>query len=516
MLAQTVPVKPDTFAKLGFCCLRIAAYKWEEQVYLGLDLGTSGLRGIVVSEDGDVVAEAEASVSTSTPHPGWSEQEPADWVEACQKVVAQLRGQNNAAFSAVRGIGLSGHMHGATLLDRNGSVLRPCILWNDTRSAREAAELDAHSAMRSITGNIVFPGFTAPKLEWVRRHEPDVFEKTSKVLLPKDYLRFWLTGEYISDMSDSAGTAWLDVGCREWSETALELSHMRRDQMPELVEGSAAGGELRAEILQHWGLTGPVVVAGGAGDNAAAACGIGSITEGRGFLSLGTSGVLLVAKDSYAPAPETAVHCFCHAVPERWIQMGVILSATNSLNWLSRNLGQSVGALASALPDTVTGPSKTKFLPYLSGERTPHNDSAIRGAFLGLDIASDPADLAQSVMEGVSFALRDCLEALRSTGTKPESLMVVGGGARSRFWVETLATVLSVPLALPKGSEFGAAIGAARLAACAVNGADPVELMTSPEISEIVQPRAGLFDAYEAEYQRYRQFYAALSPLSAP
>lgn len=484
-------------------------------MYLGLDLGTSGLRGIVVSEEGNVVAEAEAGVVTSTPHPGWSEQDPSDWVEACQNVVAQLRALNGAAFSAVRGVGLSGHMHGATLLDRDGNVLRPCILWNDTRSAQEAAELDGNPSMRAVTGNIVFPGFTAPKLEWVRGHEPDVFGKTSKVLLPKDYLRFWLTGSYVSDMSDSAGTAWLDVGKREWSDTALDLSHMRRDQMPELVEGSSAGGELRSEILQQWGLTGPVVVAGGAGDNAAAACGIGSIGEGSGFLSLGTSGVLLVAKESYAPAPETAVHCFCHAVPDRWIQMGVILSATNSLNWLSRHLGQPVGALASSLPDSVKGPSKITFLPYLSGERTPHNDSDIRGAFLGLDIASESADLTQSVMEGVSFAMRDCLEALKSTGTKPESLLVVGGGARSRFWLETLATVLNTPLALPKGSEFGAAIGAARLAACAVQGADPKDVMLSPEIAERVEPRVELSNAYEAEYQRYREYYAALSPLAA-
>ncbi|WP_298846390.1 xylulokinase [uncultured Ruegeria sp.] len=484
-------------------------------MYLGLDLGTSGLRGIVVSEKGDVIAEAEAGVDTSTPHPGWSEQDPSDWIEACQKVVAQLRELNGAAFSAVRGIGLSGHMHGATLLDRDGKVLRPCILWNDMRSAKEAAELDGLPSMRSITGNIVFPGFTAPKLEWVRGHEPDVFAKTCKVLLPKDYLRFWLTGSYVGDLSDSAGTAWLDVGKREWSDTALDLSHMRRDQMPELVEGSAAGGELRPKILQQWGLTGPIIVAGGAGDNAAAACGIGSISEGNGFLSLGTSGVLLVAKESYAPAPETAVHCFCHAVPDRWIQMGVILSATNSLNWLSRNLGQPVSALASALPDKVNGPSQITFLPYLSGERTPHNDSAIRGAFLGLDIASEPANLTQSVMEGVSFAMRDCLEALKSTGTKPESLLVVGGGARSRFWLETLATVLNTPLALPKGSEFGAAIGAARLAACAVQGANPKDIMLSPEVAERVEPRAELSNAYEAEFQRYRQYYDALAPIAA-
>lgn len=483
-------------------------------MYLGLDLGTSGLRGILVDETGTVVCDAEEGISTTTPKPGWSEQDPLDWISACTLVVGKLRQKNARAFAELRGIGLSGHMHGATLLDARGDVLRPCILWNDTRSAVEAQKLDRTPQMRACSGNIVFPGFTAPKLDWVRAHEPDVFSKVAKVLLPKDYLRYWLTGEYISDLSDSAGTSWLDVGARQWSETALKLGHMRVEQMPRLVEGSEPGGELKPDLMQEWGLSGTIVVAGGAGDNAAAACGIGSINDGRGFVSLGTSGVLLVARDTYAPDPETAVHCFCHAVPDRWIQMGVILSATNSMNWLSRNVGQSVEQLAAAMPDSVTGPSSMTFLPYLSGERTPHNDSQIRGAFLGVDVASNTTDLTQSVMEGVSFAMRDCLEALKSTGTEPQRLIAVGGGAQSRFWLETLATVLQVPLDLPKGSEFGAAMGAARLAICATNAVAPSEVMTPPEIEVSIDPRADLMDAYDDEYRRYGQFYRALAPMA--
>ncbi|WP_170339568.1 xylulokinase [Ruegeria arenilitoris] len=483
-------------------------------MYLGLDLGTSGLRGILVDEAGQVLAEAEAEIATSNPQPGWSEQAPQDWIDACVTVMGRLHETNGDALAQLRAIGLSGHMHGATLLDRDGAVLRPCVLWNDTRSAQEAKELDQTPGMREITGNIVFPGFTAPKLEWVRAHEPDLFARTAMVLLPKDYLRFWLTGEYVSDMSDSAGTSWLDVGARDWSDRALELGHMRPDQMPRLVEGADPGGELREELLREWGLSGPVVVAGSAGDNAAAACGIGSIDEGSGFLSLGTSGVLLMARNSYAPAPETAVHCFCHAVPRRWIQMGVILSATNSLNWLSRNLGQSVEALAGALPAQPNGPSSLTFLPYLSGERTPHNDSAIRGAFLGLDIASGSADLVQAVMEGVGFAMRDCLEALRSTGTEPSQLIAVGGGARSRYWLETIATTLNVPLALPKGSAFGAATGAARLAMCAAGDATPEQVMTPPEIDAVIEPQSDLTEAYDSAYRRYRAYYKALAPLA--
>ncbi|WP_171134888.1 xylulokinase [Ruegeria sp. HKCCD7221] len=481
-------------------------------MYLGLDLGTSGLRGILVDDTGSVAGSAESNITTSSPKPGWSEQSPLDWVEACKDVAGQLRTAHGTAFSALRGIGLSGHMHGATLLDAEDNVLRPCILWNDTRASKEAQRLDQLPGMRSSSGNIVFPGFTAPKLEWVRANEPDLFAKIAKVLLPKDYLRLWLTGDYVSDMSDSAGTSWLDVGARRWSEIALEQGHMSIKQMPRLVEGSEPGGELRPELQREWGVSEPVVVAGGAGDNAAAACGIGSISDGAGFLSLGTSGVLLVSRDEYAPAPETAVHCFCHSVPDRWIQMGVILSATNSLNWLSRNLGQPVGDLVASLPDDLDGPSEITFLPYLSGERTPHNDSAIRGAFLGVDISSGTADLTRAVMEGVAFAMRDCLEALKKTGTKPTTLMAVGGGARSLYWLKKLATVLNTPLTLPQGSEFGAAIGAARLAICAVNDADPDTVMMAPKIDRVIEPREDLVDAFESEYQRYRQYYSALAP----
>ncbi|WP_170467721.1 xylulokinase [Ruegeria arenilitoris] len=484
-------------------------------MYLGLDLGTSGLRGILVDHTGLVIADDEAVIPTSTPKPGWSEQNPLDWINACEEVVGRLRDGNKQAFSKLRGIGLSGHMHGATLLDHSGDVLRPCILWNDTRSANEARVLDQMPEMRDISGNIVFPGFTAPKLEWLRAHEPDVFSRVAKVLLPKDYLRFRLTGEYVSDMSDSAGTSWLDVNARQWSEMALAKGHMRLEQMPRLVEGSEPGGELKARLRQEWGISNAVVVAGGAGDNAASACGIGSINDGAGFVSLGTSGVLLVAREVYAPDPETAVHCFCHAVQDRWIQMGVMLSATNSLNWLAGNLGEPVESLAAAMPRELKGPSSITFLPYLSGERTPHNDSQIQGAFLGLDISSETADLTQSVMDGVSFGLRDCLEALKSTGTQPDSLMAVGGGARSRFWLETLATVLQVPLDLPQGSEFGAAMGAARLAICAANDVEPADIMTPPEIQERIEPRIDLIDAYENEYNRYRQFYEALAPFAA-
>ncbi|UPH71179.1 xylulokinase [Abyssibius alkaniclasticus] len=486
-----------------------------EAVYLGVDLGTSGLRSLLVRENGNVIGSAEAACSARHPQFGWSEQDPAQWLAAFDAVMQKLRAAHPKELAALGGIGLSGHMHGATLLDSADTVLRPCILWNDTRASQQAAMLDAMPDMRAITGNIVFPGFTAPKLMWVEAHEPEIFAKTAKVLLPKDYLRLWLTGEHVSDMSDSAGTSWMDVGARAWSDKALELTHMRAEQMPRLVEGSAAGGMLRAELRGNWGISGPVVVAGGAGDNAAAACGAGCFAEGSGFVSLGTSGVLLAARDQFAPDAATAVHTFCHAVPARWYQMGVILAATDCLNWLARNLGRSAGDLATALPDAANGPGNVMFLPYLSGERTPHNNAQLRGALVGLDVADTPEQLTQAVMEGVCYALRDSLEALFVTGARLNQVLAVGGGTRSRFWLETLASTLGLPLSLPAGGEFGAALGAARLAIAASGAAGLDEIMQTPPIAETIDPRADLAERYAAGYARYRALYPALSDDSA-
>jgi len=394
-------------------------------------------------------------------------------------------------------------------------VLRPCILWNDTRAAQEAAALDAAPGLRETTGNIVFPGFTAPKLLWVERHEPEIWHKIAKVLLPKDYLRLWLTGEHISDMSDSAGTAWLDVGARDWSAVALEAGHVRRDQMPALVEGSAEGGQLRDALRSRWGIDGPVVIAGGGGDNAAAACGAGCLAEGQGFVSLGTSGVLLAAKAGYAPDPASAVHTFCHALPGTWYQMGVILSATDGLNWLSRQTARTPGDLAGLLPEAADGPGSLTFLPYLSGERTPHNDADLRGALIGLDVAHDPAALTRAVVEGVAFAMRDCLEALRGTGTVLTSVLAMGGGARSRYWLETLASTLDLPLQVPAGGEFGAALGAARLGIAAAEGGDPARIMTPPPVAGTIEPDRDLVPRYDAAWQRYRALVPAIRAAQA-
>jgi xylulokinase len=482
-------------------------------MYLGLDLGTSGLRALLVGEDGAPVASVSESYQTAHPNPGWSEQDPAVWVAAVDAVLTRMAAERPADMAAVRGIGVSGHMHGAVCLDAGGVVVRPCILWNDTRSFAEAAALDATDGVRSLSGNIVFPGFTAPKLAWMAAHEPEAFARVAHVVLPAGYMNFHLTGELFADMSDSAGTSWLDVGARDWSGRLLEAGGMTRAQMPRLVEGSEVGGQLRRDLAERWGMTGTVAVVGGAGDNAASACGVGAMREGQGFVSLGTSGVLLTGRDGYAPLPESAVHTFCHAVPGQWYQMGVILAATDSLNWLSRVTGTSPADLARELGDEIAGPGRLRFLPYLSGERTPHNDARIRGGFLNIEQATDRRAMTQAVMEGVAFALGDCALALGQTGVRLQSLLAIGGGAASRFWVKTIATVLGVPLDLPEAGDFGAALGAARLAMVGCGAGTVEEVMVAPAVRETVAPEAALADAYAEAFAAYRATYPAVKDL---
>ena len=480
--------------------------------YLGLDIGTSGVKAILIDRAGKALGEATAkSVEPVRPHPGWSEQNPADWWTACQQAMDALSKSHPSEMAAVRGIGLSGHMHGAVLLGRNDEVLRPCILWNDGRSAAECAEMEAAlPRLRDIAGNIAMPGFTAPKIAWVRKHEPEIYSKIGKVLLPKAYVRLLMTGDYVEEMSDASGTLWLDVKKRDWSDELLAVTGLDRSHMPRLVEGSARSGELKPELAKRWGMTGNVVVAGGAGDNAAAACGIGATRPGEGFVSLGTSGVLFVSNEKFRPNTAGAVHAFCHAIPDTWHQMGVILSATDSLNWLSTITGKKQAELSAAAEASFTGPGEEVFLPYLSGERTPHNNAGARGSFIGLSHLSDQARLAQAVMEGVTFAFRDCQRVLKDAGTTFERLLAVGGGSKSQLWLKLIATNLDIEIAVPEDGDFGGALGAARLGLCAAEGADPAAIMTMPGIKQVITPDASLRDAYTAQYARYRALYPAI------
>lgn len=478
-------------------------------MYLGLDLGTSGLKGIVIDEAQRIVAEATAPLTVSRPHEGWSEQSPADWIVAAEAVLNALPAKNRAA---IRGIGLSGQMHGAVLLDRTDDVLRPCILWNDTRAHEEAAALDSDPKFRALTGNIVFPGFTAPKLLWVKAHEPALFVKVAKVLLPKDYLRLWLTGDHVAEMSDAAGTSWLDTGKRDWSDDLLAATALDRGAMPRLVEGSDPSGLLRPELADRFGLPKGVVVAGGAGDNAAAGIGVGVVKAGQAFVSLGTSGVLFAANDGYRPDPATAVHTFCHALPDKWHQMGVILAATDALNWFARIAGEDAGALTEALGG-LKAPGKARFLPYLGGERTPLNDAAIRGAFIGLEHGMDRDAATRAVLEGVTFAIRDCRDALAATGTRIERLLAVGGGSKSDYWLAAIATALGTPVSLPVAGDFGAAFGAARLAIMAATGAG-AEIAAPPSLAKTIDPVVALCSAFDEGHARYRAAASAIKGLT--
>lgn len=480
-------------------------------MYLGLDIGTSSVKGVLIDSGQKVIATASAGLRVSRPRPGWSEQAPADWWKACNRVVKELARARPRAVAAVEGIGLSGQQHGATLLDRADQVLRPAMLWNDARAFAECEEIEAREpAARRIAGNIPLAGFTAPKLVWVKKHEPSVFGAVAKVLLPKDYVRLRMSGDHASDLSDSAGTYWLDVAKRSWSDPLLAATDMRPDQMPTLHEGTEPTGRLRPAVAKAWGMPLRPVIAGGGGDNAASACGLGAVTPGAAFLSIGTSGVLFVSNDRFRPNPARAVHAFCHAVPDTWHQMGVILSATASLEWLAGLLRTPAPKLTAGLGSTLEGPSSALFLPYLSGERTPVADAQVRGVLTGLGQETDARVLTHAVLDGVAFAFRDCLEALEAAGTAIERVTVVGGGSHSVLWLRIIATVLGLPIDLPARGDFGAAFGAARLGLVAASGVSYREVLTSPRTVRTIEPVPALRETYDAQYRRYQRLYPAV------
>lgn len=476
-------------------------------MFLGIDIGTSAVKAVIVDDACNVAAQASEPLPIARLQPNWSEQHPDDWWAAVQVALNALPAD---ARAAVRGLGLSGQMHGATLLDAANRPLRPAILWNDGRAAAECSELEMLvPESRKITGNIAMPGFTAPKLSWVRRHEPDIFAATRSVLLPKDYVRLKLTGESASDMSDSAGTLWLDVAKRDWSDAMLEATGLTRAHMPRLVEGSEVSGMVRAEVAAALGI--PVVpVAGGGGDNAAGAVGVGIARPGEGFLSLGTSGVIFTVSDGFAPNPAQGVHAFCHALPGCWHQMAVILSAASCLDWVARLVGASGAAAALALAERADAASIPIFLPYLSGERTPHNDPHARGAFIGLDHDSDARAMVRAVLEGVAFALADGADALRSAGTQIDELSVIGGGARSSFWGSILAAALDCRLDYRANAEVGPALGAAMLARLAVTGEGQDDVLAPPPLKASIDPDPELADKLAPRHARFKALYPAL------
>lgn len=479
-------------------------------MFLGIDIGTSGVKAILLGADGTVRAQATAPLSVSRPHELWSEQEPDDWCTATDAAVLQLPADLRAN---VQGVGLAGQMHGATLLGADDRPLRPAILWNDGRSFAECAALEtAVPDLHTITGNLAMPGFTAPKLAWVRGHEAQIFKQVATVLLPKEYVRLWMTGDKVSDMSDSAGTLWLDVAKRDWSDAVLAATGLERRHMPKLFEGTQATGQLRADVAARWGM-GSVPVAAGAGDNAAGAVGVGVVSDGDALLSLGTSGVIFVATDAFRPNPAEAVHAFCHALPDMWHQMSVHLSAASCIDWGAKMTGMDVPSFLAAAEAVGPASGPELFLPYLSGERTPHNDPHVRGAFLGLGNESDPRRIAAAVLEGVAFAHADGIAALRNAGTKVEALSVIGGGSRSTYWGRIIAAALDVRLDYLDGGDVGPALGAARLAQIAVTGASVADVCTRPPLIESVEPDADLAARLAPKLEKFRAAYPALKSI---
>ena len=492
-------------------------------MYLGIDIGTSEVKALLLDDAHRVVATSGSELAISRPHPGHSEQAPADWWRATQAALAALRASQAPAYAAVRAIGLSGQMHGAVLLDAHDHVLRPAILWNDTRSAAQCTELMNRAPWAAQTaGSLIVPGFTAPKLLWVAQHEPELFAQVAKVLLPKDYVRLQLTGEHATDVSDASGTSWLDVRRRAWSEELLALCGLGVEHMPRVVEGSEVSAQLSATTAAALGLRAGMPVAGGGGDNAASAVGMGAVNAGEGFLSLGTSGVLFIVTPAFQSNTASATHAFCHAVPERWHQMSVMLSAASCLQWAAKLLGApneaALEAQARALDQRGRAASPI-FLPYLGGERTPHNDAQVRASFHGLDHDTDSARLAYAVIEGVSFGLGDGLAALREAGCNAgldvQRLSLVGGGARSALWAQQLATLLDIEIATHAESAAGGALGAARLG-WLCTGAAIADVCITPAALQLYTPDRAEQPLLHARYHRFRALYPALRSTDSP
>jgi xylulokinase len=477
-------------------------------VYLGIDIGTSSVKAVIVDAAGAIAAQGSAGLEVSRPASGYSEQDPEAWWQATLSAVGSLP---PALRAAVRSVGLSGQMHGATLLDAKDQPLRPAILWNDGRSAAECVELERRAPdARAITGNIMMPGFTAPKLLWVSRHEPELFRRTACVLLPKDYVRLKLTGEKVSDMSDASGTAWLDVGKRDWSDALLAATGLTRAHVPRLVEGTSPTGTLRSAAAQLLELP-RVAVAGGGGDNAASAVGLGVVLPGQAFLSLGTSGVLFVVTDRFRPNPDRAAHAFCHCLPDRWHQMSVMLSAASVLDWVAQLTGEpDFPRLVGAAQERGLTRRSPFFLPYLSGERTPYNDPNCRGVFFGISPDTSAADLTGAALEGVALGFADGLDVLLENGGAIGEISVTGGGARLPYWGQLLAAALNRPLTYRRGSEVGGAVGAARLARLALGGERVEELCVPPSVERVVQPDAALVSLLAARRRTFRRLYQDL------
>jgi xylulokinase len=494
---------------------------------LGIDVGTSGSKAILIDADGAVKASVTTEYPLHTPQPLWAEQNPSDWWAATVTSIKQALGDSSVAAADVAGVGLTGQMHGLVLLDAQGEVLRPCIMWNDQRTAAQCAAITEKVGLDDVlrlTGNPILPGFTAPKIVWVREHEPDVYAKVAKVLLPKDYARYRLTGGFFGEVSDASGTSMFDVGQRRWSDEMLQALEIPREWLPEVTESPEVSARVSAEAARETGLLEGTPVVGGGGDQAAQAVGTGIVAEGVVSATLGTSGVVFAASDSYRVEPQGRLHAFCHAVPGMWHLMGVMLSAAGSFRWYRDTLGQEEVAqaqeagrdpydiLTEAAAEVAPGCEGLLFLPYLTGERTPYPDPNARGVFFGLTLRHGKPHMTRAVLEGVAYGLLDSLELMRALGLSIEQVRASGGGARSSLWRQILADVFDAEIVTVNVTE-GAAYGAALLAGvgAGVYADVPAACEAAIRLTGRTEPGPAV-SVYADYYPRYRALYPALAP----
>jgi len=490
-----------------------------QAVSLGIDLGTSELKAILLDAQGVVLAQAGARLSVARRQTGWSEQNPADWWHACLMALGQLRRNQPQAWDSIACIGLSGQMHGAVLLDAADQILYPAMLWDDSRAVAQAERLNRDfPTYAQATGSLAMAGLTAPKLLWLQEHEPQTFALIHCVLSPKDYLRLLLTGEKVSDMSDAAGTLWLDVARRQWHEPMLHATGLSLSQMPRLLEADQVCGRLSAEASRLTGLAADLPVAAGGGDNPVSAVGIGAINAGDAFVTLGTSAAIVAITDHAAGNPPSAVHSFCHALPDRWYTMGAMLAGASCLRWATRLLGQPdeqtlLNLVQAEVPMNFAVPqSHPLFLPYLSGERTPHNDPLLRGGFMNLGHDSTPAMLGYAVLEGVGFGLLDAMNAALSAGAMVNGCALVGGGARSDYWAQLLANILDREMYTLQGSELSACIGAAKLGFLAIGQGEDL-LRAGMRVKARYVPMVSVQPGLRQRYEKFRGLLPAAQRL---
>ena len=479
-------------------------------MYLGIDLGTSSMKCLLIGEEQEPIKSVSSDeIPLTSLHSGWSEQDPRHWIKALNQCLLKLKEDIN--LKQIKSISFSGHMHGATCLNKNNEVLRPCMMWNDTRSHQECKEIMSNNSVLDISGNIAMPGFTAPKVLWLKHNEPKIFDQIHKVLLPKDYLRLYLTGEYFSDLSDAAGTYWLDVGQRKWSSELLEASSMQLDQMPTLCEGTEQTGILKKEVADQYGFDVNCKVYGGAGDNAAAAVGLGLHEEGDASLSLGTSGVIFGSTNNFLKNYDDAIHSFCHCLPNTWHLMSVMLSCTSNINWFKETFDSSIEEitenLSKFLNEKNTISNAPYFLPYLTGERTPINDPHVRASFHQMSIDSNRSSLIYALIEGISFGLNNNYQALSKTGIKLENIYAIGGGSKNESWLKLLASILNRNLSLTDASDAMAAFGAARIAFMGFNNLKPNEALSSPKVIKTIEKDPSLFEILNERFQIWNKFY---------